>query len=171
MSTAEISIMDFAIEKEKEGVTFYTEAAKRLREPELRDLFITLAREEARHLEWLIDIQRTAFKKGVDECFRTIEVNEYLESIARDGVFPKGENAARQIEAVKTVEDACRIALLAEKNAILLYSELAKLTRDREQKKILERLIKEEKAHLAKVVGLRADHDPLYAIERFGKLC
>jgi len=171
MPPMEISIMDFAIRKEEEGVAFYTQAAKRLHDPELRDLFLTLAKEEARHLKWLIDIQRTALKKGVEECFRTIEVSEYLESIARDGVFPKGEKAALQIDAVKTVEDACKIALLAEKNAILLYSELAKLTRDREQKKILERLITEEKAHLAKVVGLRADHDPLYAIERFGKLC
>lgn len=171
MSPAQISIMDFAIRKEEEGVTFYTEAAKRLQDPELRDLFLTLAKEEARHLEWLVGIQRTVLKKGVDECFRTVEVSEYLESIARDGVFPKGEDAARQIDSVKNVEDACKIALHAEKNAILLYSELAKLTRDREQKKIIERLIKEEKAHLAKVVGLRADHDPLYAIERFGKLC
>jgi transposase len=77
----------------------------------------------------------------------------------------------RQLEAVKTVEGVCKIALSADKNEILLYMELATLTRDREQIKATERLIKEEKAHLAREVSPKADYDPLYAVEKFGKLC
>ena len=56
-----------------------------------------------------------------------------------------------------------------EKNSILLYSELSKLTRDKEQKKILEKITKEEKAHLVMVRGLRADFDPMYAALKFGR--
>ena len=59
----------------------------------------------------------------------------------------------------------------AEKNAVLLYTELAKRSKDRGQKKILESMVREEKMHMAKIAGMRADIDPVYAAERFGKLC
>ena len=39
----------------------------------------------------------------------------------------------------------------AEKNAILLYSELAKLSKDKEQKKIFEDITKEERSHIIMV--------------------
>jgi len=67
------------------------------------------------------------------------------------------------------VGQACAIAMAAEKNAILLYSELAKLSRDRDQKKFFEKIAKEEKFHMVMVRILRANHDPMYAGLTFGK--
>jgi rubrerythrin len=100
-----------------------------------------------------------------------VEIDDYLEAVVREGILPKGEKEAERLEKIKTVEDACRIAMQAEKNAILLYTELAKLSKDKGQKKILEAMIRDEKAHMAKIAGMRADMDPIYAAERFGKLC
>jgi rubrerythrin len=59
--------------------------------------------------------------------------------------------------------------MTAEKNAILLYSELAKASIDKEQKKMFNRLVKEEKSHIAMVSGVRADYDPGYAAMKFGR--
>jgi rubrerythrin len=171
MAKTEISVIDFAVRQEKHGVSFYTKAAEKFRGTELAGLFVKLAREEAKHLQELIDIQASALRKGVDECFRAVEIDDYLEAVVREGILPKGEKEAERLEKIKTVEDACRIAMQAEKNAILLYTELAKLSKDKGQKKILEAMIRDEKAHMAKIAGMRADIDPIYAAERFGKLC
>ena len=171
MAKTEISVIDFAVRQEKHGVSFYTKAAEKFRGTELAGLFVKLARDEAKHLQELIDIQASALRKGVDECFRAVEIDDYLEAVVREGILPKGEKAAERLEQIKTVEDACRIAMQAEKNAILLYTELAKLSKDKGQKKILEAMIRDEKAHMAKIAGMRADMDPIYAAERFGKLC
>jgi rubrerythrin len=171
MAKTEISVIDFAVGQEKDGASFYTKAAEKFRGTKLAGLFINLAKEEAKHLRELIDLQAYALRKGVDECFRSGEIDDYLEAVVREGLLPKGEKAAERIEQIKTVEDACRIAMQTEKNAILLYTELAKRSKDKEQKKIIERMIREEKAHMAKIAGLRADIDPMYAAERFGKLC
>ncbi len=65
--------------------------------------------------------------------------------------------------------DVCALAMTAEKNAILLYSELAKASTDKEQKKMFNRRVKEEKSHIAMVSALRADHDPAYAAMKFGR--
>jgi rubrerythrin len=171
MAKAEISVIDFAMRQEKAGVRFYVKAAEKFRGTELAGLFVKLAKEEAKHLRDLIDLQASALRKGVEECFRSVEIDDYLEAIVREGVLPKGEKEAERLDQIKTVEDACRVAMQAEKNAILLYTELAKLSKDKGQKKILEAMIREEKAHMAKIAGMRADIDPIYAAERFGKLC
>lgn len=171
MAKADVSVVDYAIRAEKEGVRFYTKAAGMFKDSDLRDLFMKLAKEEAKHLQSFVDLKDKTLRRGVEECFKSVEVDDYLDAVIRDGIYPKGEGMIRQLEAVKTVEEACRIAIQAERNAILLYTELAKLSRDREQKKMLEKLIDEEKSHLVRIVSLRADFDPLYAIERFGKIC
>lgn len=171
MAKTEISVLDFAVRQEERGVSFYTKAAEKFRGTELADLFMKLAKEEAKHLRELMDVQAAALRKGVEECFHDVEVDDYLDAVIREGLLPGSEKAAERLEQVKTVEDACRIALQAEKNAILLYTELAKRSKDKGQKRILEAMIQEEKMHMAKIAGMRADIDPLYAAERFGKLC
>lgn len=171
MAKTEISVIDFALHQEKQGVSFYTKAAEKFRGTELAGLFVKLAKEEAKHLRDLIDLQASALRKGVEECFRAVEIDDYLEAIVREGVLPEGEKEAERLDQIKTVEDACRVAMQAEKNAILLYTELATLSKDKGQKKILEAMVREEKIHMAKIAGMRADIDPIYAAERFGKLC
>jgi rubrerythrin len=171
MAKAEISVIDFAVRQEEYGASFYVKAAEKFKGTELAGLFVKLAKEEAKHLQELIDLQASAMRKGVEECFRAVEVDDYLDAVIREGLLPGGDKASERLDQVKTVEDACRIAMQAEKNAILLYTELAKLSKDKGQKKILEAMIREEKAHMAKIAGMRADIDPIYAAERFGKLC
>ena len=171
MAKTDVSVIDFAIRAEKEGVDFYTKAAGMFKDRDLRDFFMKLAKEETKHLEDLVNLKDKALKKGVEESFKSVEVDDYLEAVVREGIFPKGEGMVQKLEAVKKVEDAARIAIQAERNAILLYTELAKLSRDKAQKKLLERMVDEEKSHLVRIVSIRADFDPLYAIERFGKVC
>jgi rubrerythrin len=169
MAKVDICVIDFAMQAEKEGVSFYTKAADMFKEKDLRALFMKLAKEEAKHLEEFINLKEKVLEKGIEECFLSVEVDDYLNAVAREGIFPKGEDMTRKLEAVKTVEDACKMALQAERNAILLNTELVKLSRDKAQRKILERLLDEEKSHLVRITSLRADYDPMYMFSRFGR--
>jgi rubrerythrin len=169
MARTEMSIFDFAMRAEKDGIGFYTKAAKKFNDRELRDLFMKLAKEEAKHLESFIGIKAKAEKKGADQYFRSEAVSEYLDTIIREGLFPKGDSMVKRLEKVSTVGEACAIAMEAEKNAILLYSELAKLSKDKEQKKIFEDITKEERSHIIMVGTARADYDPAYAAMKFGR--
>jgi rubrerythrin len=166
----QFDIFGYALRMEKDGMNFYLKASRKFKdEEELKKLFARLAKEEAKHIETFIDMRAAVESRDVDECFRTQESSEYLESIMRDGIFPKGESVDKRLGKVDSVGSACAVAMQAEKNSILLYSELAKLSRDKEQKKIFERIIKEEKTHLAVIAGLRADFDPEYAALKFGR--
>lgn len=169
MAKTEMSIIDYAMRAEKDGIGFYMKAAKKFNDRELRDLFMKLAKEEARHLEYFIGIKAKAEKRGVDQCFRVETVSDYLETIIREGFFPKGDSMVKRLEKVNDVGGACAIAMEAEKNAIMLYSELSKLSKDKEQKKILEDITKEERSHIVMVGNMRVDYDSSYGTWRFGR--
>jgi rubrerythrin len=169
MAKTEMAVFDFAMKAEKDGMDFYTQAARKFKEPELRDLFLKLAKEETKHLETFVGLKARAEKKGADLCFRTEQAGDYLEAILREGFFPKGDSMTRRLAGVGSVGEACAIAMDAEKNAVLLYSELAKLSREKEQKKVFEDLAKEERSHITMVGTARADHDPAYAAMKFGR--
>lgn len=169
MAKTEMSVFDFAMKAEKDGIAFYTRAAKKFNDKDLKDLFMKLAKEEAKHMEAFIGIKEKADKKGADDCFRSENVSDYLATIIREGIFPRGDSMVKRLEKVNTVYEACIIAMEAEKNAIMLYSELAKLSKDKEQKKLLEAIAKEERSHIVMVGNVRADYDPSYGSWKFGR--
>ena len=128
------SIVDYAIAQERDGMTFYNKASRKYKDRELKKIFLRLAGEEKKHLESFKSIKAEAQKKNVDESFRSAGTNEYLETLIKDGIFPKGDKMSKQIDKINSVADACVLAMQAEKNAILVYSELAKASKDKDQK-------------------------------------
>jgi rubrerythrin len=163
------SIIDYAMTQEREGMTFYNKASQKFKDKELKKLFAKLAGEEKKHLESFRSLKAKAQKKKVDESFRSTGVGEYLEALIKEGIFPKAENMSKQIDKIKSVADACALAMQAEKNAILLYSELAKASKDKGQEKMFNQLVREEKSHIAMVGHVRANYDPEYAAMKFGR--
>ena len=164
-----LGVFDFAIEAEKSGMEFYMKASKKFPDKEIKNLFVALAKEEAKHLEIFLELKANAEEKGIDQCLKSPDIDAYLETIVQEGLFPKGETVNKRLEKVKTVAEAAAIAMTAEKNAILLYNELARLSKDKDQKKYFEKIAKEEKSHVVMVANLRADNDPMYAALKFGR--
>jgi rubrerythrin len=163
------SIIDYAMTQEKDGMTFYNKASRKFEDKTLKKLFAKLAGEEKKHLESFKSLKAKVQEKNVDETFRSTGVDEYLEALIKEGIFPKDDAMAKQIDKMQSVADVCALAMTAEKNAILLYSELAKASIGKEQKKMFNQLVKEEKSHIAMVSAVRADYDPAYAALKFGR--
>lgn len=163
------SIIDYAMTQEREGMAFYNKASRKFEDKALKKLFAKLAGEEKKHLESFKNLKAKVQKKNVDENFRSTDVDESLEALIKEGLFPKDDVMSKQIDKIKSVADVCALAMKAEKDAILLYSELAKASIDKEQKKMFMQLIKEEKSHIAMVSSVRADYDPAYAAIKFGR--
>lgn len=163
------SIIDYAMTQEREGMTFYNKASRKFKNQELKKLFAKLATEEKKHLESFRSLKAEVTQKNVDERFRSTGVGAYLEALIREGLFPKDDGLSKRIDGIDSVREACVLAMQAEKNAILLYSELAKASKDKGQKKMFDQLIREEKSHVTMVGQVRADYDPAYAALKFGR--
>lgn len=168
MPATELSVFDFAIRTEEEGAVFYADAAKNLAKGSGKAFLEGLAKEEEKHALTFRKLKEKAARKGIDELLVSADVSDYLDAIVRGGLF---ETALKSPESPKSMEDVYKIAIRAERNSILLYGELARMSKDKTVRKLLKQMEFEEKTHLVKVVALRADEDTMFAIERFGVCC
>jgi rubrerythrin len=171
MPQTSISVFEYAIRSEEEGAAFYSTAARSLPDGPEKAFLADLAGEESKHAEIFRQLKEKVAKKGVVELFGSAEVSDYLDAVARGGLFESARGAVPDGSAPKTMEDVYAIAIRAERSSILLYGELAEQAKDKAARKVFEGFVREEKNHLVRIVALRADHDTMFAIERFGCVC
>lgn len=165
------SVMDFAIKAEIDGEAFYSAAAEKTDQKGMKAYLTDLAKEEKKHAETFRALKERVQKKGVGEAFVNPQVDDYLDAVLRSGLFEMARQAVPEGEAPKTIDDVYRIALRAERSSILLYEAILEGTKDKGLKRILKKIIREEKSHLTQIVYLRANQDGLFAVERFGCMC
>ncbi len=165
------SVMDFAIQAEIDGEAFYAAAAAKSDHKGMKTYLSDLAREEKKHAETFRALKEKVQKKGVGEVFINPAVDDYLDAVLRSGLFEMARQAIPGGEPPQTIDDVYRIALRAERSSILLYEAMLEGTKDRGLKRILKKILREEKSHLTKIVYLRANQDGLFAVERFGCMC
>lgn len=171
MPETQVSVFDFAIRSEEEGAAFYSSAARMFADGPEKGFLEGLAAEETKHAAAFRQLREKAAKKGSEVIFATAEVSDYLDAVVRGGLFESARGAVPGAQAPKTVEEVYSIAIRAERSSILLYGELAEQAKDKAVRKVFEDLVREEKNHLVRIVALRADHDTMFAIERFGCVC
>ena len=150
ISYSACEIIKVAIEIEKNGYQFYTEAAKLTRISSVAELFRSLAQEE---------IQHQAFFEGLAKLIAHCEVNgitppdEYLSAIADASILQQKRGMKAIAEKRLTDQEALDIAVQVEKNAILYYTELLRFVTEKE-KGMVEELVAEEKRHLTKLISI-----------------
>jgi rubrerythrin len=128
-------ILDFAIDKEKEAVTFYNELSKKESIAALTRTFKELAQEEAKHVKLLANISKN--KKGIDSYelkkVTDLKISDYLvETEYTEGML---------------MQDILVLAMKREEMAVKLYTNLAMGSVDDEFAKLFKLLAQEEAKH------------------------
>ena len=139
-------IIEFAIEREKEAVSFYEDASSRQEYSDARKMFKDFANEERKHRALL-----EGFLKGeqtiVDYQFKWIpdmKRSNYLVDIP----YEKGMPYA----------DILRLAMKREEKSLDLYNKLALEIDDKEMKQIFKVLCQEEAKHKLALETLYDDY-------------
>lgn len=130
-------ILDFAMNREIEAQQFYKAVADKMKDKNIIDMFLGFVREEEKHEMILRNIYES---KGIGKYFD--EKKDY--------------KISETFEAPKVSEDmtpATAFALAAknEEAAMNLYTDLAKVCTDPEQKKVFEDLAAMERGHKLKM--------------------
>lgn len=126
-------IIDFAINNEVEAYEFYRDAAIKVIDPQLKDVFEDLAKEELEHKQFLKD-----FAAGGLESIKLDEVSDY--KIAETLDKPK-------LSVDMSFADAISLAIKNEQEAMEMYNKLAAACLDEEHKKLFVELEKMEIMH------------------------
>ncbi len=142
----EDEILKVAINVEKEGIEFYRKSASFSKVEKAKVLFKYLADQEEKHLEYFTKLDKKIeyikFIPGeIDD-----EISMYLKSLVDTGIFSNKftENDWKKFTDKKALEFGINI----EKNSILFYSDVLKITENESAIKSLKKIIDEEKKHL-----------------------
>lgn len=138
----QLSLLAAAVRVETYGRDFYLRMSECVRDKEGKLILKSLANDEKDHRSWLLrQIDRIFPGKDVD----TIQPAPEFASVVPERPFPDIPPGAcfssqQEIEAVK-------MAIDVEKASVRMYSEVEELTKDRELKDLMKRLVSWEKGH------------------------
>ncbi len=131
-------ILTFAIDREKEAVSFYTDLSKKESTQSMKQTFTELAQEEAKHVKLLTGFSKN--KAAIDSYqvkeIADLKISDYLADIEyKEGMI---------------MEDVLTLAMKREEMAVKLYNDMAEKTQDQEAVKLFRLLVQEESEHKLK---------------------
>lgn len=146
-----LKAIETAIQIEKDGLAFYTEAAEQTDDPNGKKMFHTLARDEAAHRKLFEETRESLLKEGnwlSPEQVAAISPKR----LDRPPIFPTGD----EIRATKIPERelaALQRGIQAEKDSIAFYSQEMEKTDDPDAKAMYAYLIEQEEGHYTILQG------------------
>lgn len=146
MDQEKVNHLEQALQMEEEGKEFYMKAASNATSPDVRMVFVELARQEEFHMEKIKDIF-SAIQK-------TQAVTEWITEVIGGSKFDSlfGNKAAVHAKASASDLDALSFALQVEEKSIKYYDDLAAQSQDRYLKRFYLTLSQEERGHYLRIM-------------------
>ena len=131
------SIIEFAIDNEVESYEFYRDAAEKVEDNNLKEIFKDLAAEELEHKRFL--------KEFLESDENEIVLNDFTDyNIAETLNTP-------ELDVEMSFKDAISLAIKKEEEAMVMYGVLAEDSNDGEVKKMFLGLREMEQMHKAEL--------------------
>ncbi|MRR33953.1 ferritin [bacterium] len=135
-------VITMAVENEIEAYDFYKAAGEKVKDANLKTIFNDLAEEEKKHKEFLQGLLNQAKPMKFDEG-KDYKISESVDK-------PK-------LSISMSPADAIGLAMKNEEEAMQMYSELAKVSADKEQQEMFDSLARMEQGHKVRLEGLYTD--------------
>ena len=146
-------LADIAIGIERNGASFYDSLAKSAGKEIAKGVYEYLADEERKHIDIFQSMLASLTDYRPPETY-TEEYDLYLKALVNSAVFSDDQVARDMAQKVGSDAEATQIALGAEKDSILFYSEMLDLVRQPERE-VVNNIIEEERSHLRQLSALK----------------
>jgi rubrerythrin len=142
-TTKTLDILKMAILMEKRGHSFYTKVAEQASDPEIKNIFLTMADEETRHVKFLSD-QYIGYEKS--RKFKKVELSDLAKEAFAALILT--EDLKQKISSAGFEAAAISAAIDFEKRSVEIYSQQAAATDDENEKALYNWLSAWESGHL-----------------------
>lgn len=146
-------LVNIAIGIEKNGAAFYDSLTGFTRNSAARATYEHMAAMEREHIKAFQEMLPAAEDLVFPETY-TEEYDLYLKELIDSSVFIDEDVAREMARKASSDGEAIRIAITAEKESVLFYSEMRELVCHAERE-VLDRIIDEERSHLRYLSELR----------------
>lgn len=138
------AIVDYALEREKEAVKFYVEAAQSETMSGVKDMLMEFSREEEKHVQMLENMDDTGFENYVFKWITDIKRSDYVSDLT----YSKG----------MAYQEILLLAMKREEKALALYNRMLENAEDDTQKRLFKILCQEEAKHKLALETLYDDY-------------
>lgn len=137
-------IFEMAGQIERNGATFYREAADGIEDPDAKDFLLNLAAMEDDHEKTFATMRKslTGSEKAATVFDPDGEATSYLKALADIRIFFK-----KTIDT-SSMKEILKAAILAEKDSIVFYLGMKDLVSESLGQERLDAIIKEEMSHI-----------------------
>jgi rubrerythrin len=146
-------LIDIAIGIERNGAAFYHSVAESTGNEIAKGTYEYLAGEELKHIQVFQSMLGSVADYRPPETYSE-EYDLYLRALIDSRVFPDDQTAYEMAQRVTSDAEAIQIALGAEKDSILFYSEMWALVRQSDRE-LVAKIIEEERSHLRQLSALK----------------
>lgn len=148
-----VEIVELGIQIEKNGRDFYNLLARKVKSPSASEIFKFLAGEEEKHIAIFQRIVDSVEKYEPREAYPG-EYFAYMNALAAEFVFTQPDKAGQIANTVKSDRGAVDLSIGAEKDSIIFYEGIIKLSPSKDLV-LIEELIAQEQSHLRQLVELK----------------
>jgi rubrerythrin len=144
-------VFQIGLRIEANGKEFYTAIAQNSSDPKIQKLFSDLAKWESEHVHVFNRLREALPDSAKRESLFDPgqELLLYLQATADSHVFLKNRNIQELASQCKTPMEALELAMAFEKDSVVFYTTMKKVTPEEFGKKEIDRLIDEEIAHIS----------------------
>lgn len=149
------ALLEISVKLERDGKRFYTELAKKVQDPVLKDFFKLMAREEAQHEKQF----KHLFNSKKDKILgweNNPSLREFINREFQTDIFPHPKEILDELPSIGGIHKALDIAIEAERIAGEFFKLLQESCNDIETKTLLTILEKFEAEHLEKVLSFKS---------------
>lgn len=148
-------VFKVAIEIEENGKRFYEESLERIGDPEVRELFADLARQEMEHKK---KFEALKAQLPPSAAVSTVwdpdnELDRYIKMMADNHVFVSSASVDEQLANVRDVKAALKLAIDFEKDSVVFFLELEDATETKKDQEFIRALVREEQEHMRRLAG------------------
>lgn len=136
-------IIEFAMQNEIEAKRFYEDVAAKMKNPQLKEMFIEFASEEERH------------RKILNQIYTSNRIEDYFD--AGQDYHVSEEIDEPKLSADMKPADAIGLAMKKEEEAMVQYQQMAEACPEPEKKQVLLDLAAMEQGHKRKMENAFVD--------------
>lgn len=147
-----VDVVEIGIEKEKARKEFYDRVSQHFDDEEMKSLFTKLRDWEDAHIKKFQAIRSGVESSGIAESYPG-ELEDYMDALVDDRLY-KAVSPESFGDTIKTPLDAINTGIEFEKDAIMLFTELAGFVQATD-KSVIDELVGEERQHIVYLNKLR----------------
>lgn len=137
-----------AMNLEEEGLRFYEECARRVKNTETKHIFSQLASDEQEHFDTFNKLHGEMGKAAAKPLGNDEEARQYLANLVRPGIFYDVKSIPRESIRDLNAYEVIHIGIQTEKDSILFYTEAWQNCTHSQGKKAFKKILLEERQHL-----------------------